>query len=121
MGLFSDDGSDSSSEYNLSWREQRLEVYDKRTGQVETATLVLKILGVLAAAVPLLLMIGTAGTFSGPGYGYGSGSGSESYFGAATAPILLIFSAIAGASFWIPALALNLLHDINGNTLELID
>ena len=117
MGLFSDDGSDSSSEYNLSWREQRLEVYDKRTGQVETATLVLKILGVLAAAVPLLLMIGTAGTFSGPGYG----SGSESYFGAATAPILLIFSAIAGASFWIPALALNLLHDINGNTLELID
>jgi len=34
-------------------------------------------------------------------------------------PFFLVASAILGALFWVPAVALNLLHDINGNTLEI--
>jgi len=110
MGLFSDDLADPEDLDELSWAEQRYVTYDKRAKQVNSAVAVLRVIGVLAAALPILAMIPIV-------------FGGTALFGVSVgllaAPFFLIASAILGALFWVPALALNLLHDINSNTLEI--
>jgi uncharacterized membrane protein len=90
MGLFSDDLADPEDLDDLSWAEQRYVTYDKRTKQVNSAVAVLRVIGVLAAALPILAMIpivfGGAALFGVP-------------VGLLAAPFFLVASAILGALF----------------------